>query len=836
MLQPAQAAGVDSNLLKQLQARMTSLQLFAGKLELNASDTAEAGAIVHSLEGHAGGWVNMDALQPVAGHGPPGLGAPAASAAPIASNGGIFEDFETVFDEPSANLRAAKSRSKKKDATREDTFSNRSTSKAPSVISVPESDPLQEDPLFTNDPWSAGPVGSSRSTGNAGAKKRPSPNNLSFNNSSLLASAISALPPGRIEVRHEAKSQAFRASNDPWASSDPWGGRSNGDARTSKTSQDPWASSDPWSQPGGAGRKSDARPDMYKYQAPRDSREDPWTSADPWGGKSGSQPESDPLAVHDPWSAGKVSDPLAVHDPWAKGESSRETQPRQPLQESRRPEVLQQEVDSPGPKVRQAYQSGRGGEKPALHQRSIDMLNEFIWRTHSGERSAEEQKLVVYDILRRVEAAVKKSGLSGAVAPFGSYATGFKGSTSDVDLAYTGEVGDGGQAAQVSALAGVVRHLSAAGFQDITKVFSSSIPLIKFFDPDSGLEVDFLIRNELGIRNSLLLDTYCQCDPRVSVLGKLVKDWAKRHELVGSPDGCLNSYAYMLMTIHFLQHLHPQVIPNLQALPSESHQVKDWKWGNVPNVWETKFFKEVVELQPSDNRMSIAELLFGFLHFFGREFNWSKHAVCIRLNSPGAVVEKSQLCKTADPEQWYIEDPFDLKHNLAGRCSAAGRRRILSAMHKATTKLYSAKLVEVCGPPALEGYFLKCKVTAAIEAEELLKPFEGTDLRRLHMPVLQNARTGQAFLEFATAPGRRRAHSRNESYVQDLQLSLIQSSKFALDEAMEESSRTRSTTCFKRQSRRCRWMCRRCRRSTGNEAPQGAVPAQFESIRSPCFI
>ncbi|CAJ1334452.1 unnamed protein product [Effrenium voratum] len=270
--------------------------------------------------------------------------------------------------------------------------------------------------------------------------------------------------------------------------------------------------------------------------------------------------------------------------------------------------------------------------------------------------------------------------------------------------------------------------------------------------------------------------------------------------------------------------------------PSESHQVKDWKWGNVPNVWETKFFKEVVELQPSDNRMSIAELLFGFLHFFGREFNWSKHAVCIRLNSPGAVVEKSQLCKTADPEQWYIEDPFDLKHNLAGRCSAAGRRRILSAMHKATTKLYSAKLVEVCGPPALEGYFLKCKVTAAIEAEELLKPFEGTDLRRLHMPVLQNARTGQAFLEFATAPGRRRAHSRNESYVQDLQLSLIQSSKFALDEAMEESSRTRSTTCFKRQSRRCRWMCRRCRRSTGNEAPQGAVPAQFESIRSPCFI
>ena len=31
-------------------------------------------------------------------------------------------------------------------------------------------------------------------------------------------------------------------------------------------------------------------------------------------------------------------------------------------------------------------------------------------------------------------------------------------------------------------------------------------------------------------------------------------------------------------------------------------------------------------------------------------------------------------------DQWYIEDPFDLKHNLAGKCSPHARKRILERM------------------------------------------------------------------------------------------------------------------------------------------------------------
>merc|ERR1719284_442957 len=112
------------------------------------------------------------------------------------------------------------------------------------------------------------------------------------------------------------------------------------------------------------------------------------------------------------------------------------------------------------------------------------------------------------------------------------------------------------------------------------------------------MEIDFCINNELGVRNSKLLYAYCCYDERVLKLGRLVKDWAKRHELVGTADGCLNSYAYMLLVIFFLQSLQPPVVPNLQGMEFESKPVSDRKWGDT-DVWETGFFENVSSLPKS---------------------------------------------------------------------------------------------------------------------------------------------------------------------------------------------------------------------------------------------
>merc|ERR1719230_1463539 len=98
----------------------------------------------------------------------------------------------------------------------------------------------------------------------------------------------------------------------------------------------------------------------------------------------------------------------------------------------------------------------------------------------------------------------------------------------------------------------------------------------------------------------------------------------------------------------------------------------DLKWG-VEDCWDTKFKFDVESLpsSPWQNKMSTGELLIGFFHFYCNFFNWQSHAVCIRLNRPRVAVDKFSLALPAVLDDWYIEDPFDLKHNLAGNCTVA---------------------------------------------------------------------------------------------------------------------------------------------------------------------
>jgi len=340
----------------------------------------------------------------------------------------------------------------------------------------------------------------------------------------------------------------------------------------------------------------------------------------------------------------------------------------------------------------------------------------------------------------------------------------------------------------MSTLATVMQSLKDRGYQNVTKVFTSQTRLVKFTDPSTNMEVDFCLHNDLGIRNSKMLECYCRCDYRVQMLGRLVKLWAKRFDIVSSTDGCLNSYAYMLMVLYYLQSLQPEVIPNLQQMASAEDPCQI----QGRDGWcETKFLEQVDELPRSENKSSVADLLYGFFRFYSEEFDWSQHAVCIREGRPGAIVDKFGLSTKTYYEQWYIEDPFDLKHNLAGKCSQQGQNYILRQMQSAKDELSKATpdLAQVCGPPPeRNSFFLRCRSDTDMTPEELLEAFREVDLVRLHFPTGGQAR--QAFLEFASAASRRRAHSKNEGYAGSSQLMLIPSNEIGVNTAKQESTYT----------------------------------------------
>lgn len=424
--------------------------------------------------------------------------------------------------------------------------------------------------------------------------------------------------------------------------------------------------------------------------------------------------------------------------------------------------------------------------QPSVKDSAIAKLNAEIDEYLHGESRSDDKEKASRRIQLIFAGLARKLKLDGEVKMFGSFSNGFRTGTSDLDVVFIGKVG---VEKIIRMLGDFALELPHCGLQNVTRIFQANVPLVKVTDVRSGMEVDFCINNELGVRNSLLLRTYCQYDERVLQLGRLVKDWAKKHSLVGTADGCLNSYAYMLLTIHFLQALQPPVVPNLQALATGEVKITDSKWGGE-DYWETKFVDDVSSLPPTENTQSVGELLVRFFHFYAFVFDWRAHAVCMRLNKTGETVDKFSLLTNTNADQWYIEDPFDLKHNLAGKCTLAGRTRIQDEMRESLSVLRSnGSWAQVCPPTQPDFFYLKCRISQAVSPQALLEEFEEFDLFKLHFPKPDGTtRMAQAFLEFSCPNARRRAHTKNEHYVADCQLQLHYTSLHCLTEAVKQGN------------------------------------------------
>lgn len=289
-------------------------------------------------------------------------------------------------------------------------------------------------------------------------------------------------------------------------------------------------------------------------------------------------------------------------------------------------------------------------------------------------------------LVARVRAAADALGLSGEILPFGSYVNGFATSSSDCDLSYMPPEGTNVEK-PVRVLQQLAGELPRHGFTDIATVFQAKVPLVKAVDP-SGTEVDLCVSNLLGHRNSKLIAAYCKLDPRVSQVGKLVKQWAKAADLVGCREGLLSSYAYTLLTIFYLMHTKPAVVPNLQdaaAVGEEAVIIRDRRWGHEIG-WDCKFWEDVHLVPASACKESVESLLRGFFVFYSQEFDWASDVVSIRLALTGVTSKFNLYSSVREKEQWYVEDPFDLRHNLAAQCSPEGRQRILAEMEDSATR------------------------------------------------------------------------------------------------------------------------------------------------------
>jgi len=309
-------------------------------------------------------------------------------------------------------------------------------------------------------------------------------------------------------------------------------------------------------------------------------------------------------------------------------------------------------------------------------------------------------------------------------------------------------------------------------------------------------------------------------DERVARLGRLVKQWAHHHELISSSDGHLNSYSYSLLVVFFLMQTSPPIVPNLQALAegdTNAPRVQDKRWG-TEQTWECGYW-ELIDLVPRTwNTQGIEELLVEFFEFY-IGFDWGRNAVSIRLALKCGVDSEGRrklpdkfngLMSRVAREVWYVEDPFDLGHNLAAKCSSAGRRRIWDCLRQTHEAIKSSqgrnvlKAFDEACPKVKDDsgnnnghrgenkrtYLLKCRVNhKKVTPQAFANALADYSVDSVHFPLQASSQAAgpdilpEAFILFPSDSDRKQAHTINETYVNGWQLRLFVTSHYALEDA-----------------------------------------------------
>ena len=266
---------------------------------------------------------------------------------------------------------------------------------------------------------------------------------------------------------------------------------------------------------------------------------------------------------------------------------------------------------------------------------------------------------------------------------FGSVESGLSLQGGDFDLCL--QVQNAKQKKVLKRIGGMLR---GQGMENVQIISRAKVPIVKFVDPRSGLNVDISINNTLALHNTSLLTCYANKDERVKNLILCIKHWALHRNLSDPLTGTLSSYAWSILVIDHL--LNEKVIPNLQSGEDRT----------IVEIENSEFDITINENNTlSDiNNASIAELLHSFF-LSNATRNWLDEVVSIRSLEPISRKQKGWMYEEPSALDVYnsdkekppkmgehhlaIEDPFDLEHDLSRVVRAEGELRIRNELLRA---------------------------------------------------------------------------------------------------------------------------------------------------------
>ncbi|KAJ3296677.1 hypothetical protein HK104_001356 [Borealophlyctis nickersoniae] len=283
---------------------------------------------------------------------------------------------------------------------------------------------------------------------------------------------------------------------------------------------------------------------------------------------------------------------------------------------------------------------------------------------------------------------------------FGSTVNGLGTSGSDVDICLKTPWDD--RVAGVSNMHVLAKGLGKHGMQKIYTVAKAKVPICKFYDPEYGVNCDINVNNTQALRNTTLIKTYVEIDPRVRPLLMVIKHWTKRRVLNdAAKGGTLSSYCWVMMVLNFLQMRNPPILPCLHEMYFE--RLRSHPEEVTPVVIDgidCSFHDDIntVRGYGARNLETLGALFYAFFHRYSVEFNYEDSVVSVR---HGRYLTKTEKGWNVDVERMCrflcVEEPFNPQRNLANSADGVSVAGLRKEFNRALTLLADqADLDEVC--------------------------------------------------------------------------------------------------------------------------------------------
>mmetsp|Transcript_26614 Transcript_26614/g.62137 ORF Transcript_26614/g.62137 Transcript_26614/m.62137 type:complete len:596 (+) Transcript_26614:141-1928(+) len=284
------------------------------------------------------------------------------------------------------------------------------------------------------------------------------------------------------------------------------------------------------------------------------------------------------------------------------------------------------------------------------------------------------------------------------VLPFGSAVNGFCTGKSDLDVTICQTVvdldGEDANVDRAAILKRLCRRIEKKHWRSFfveMRIFRARIPILKLVYRDS-LEVDLSVENVFGVRNSRLLGGYANLGSDVLHLATAVKLWAKGNDVCGAYKHNLSAYAFVLLSIYFLQVSAFVKLPCLQSIEPGDLAFND-------DFTAETVVKEAVARRRLEQR-PVADLLAKFFHFYVNDFLWDSEVASIRLGARRKTISQEFHQLQILENRLNIEDPFERSRNL---CDVLGREqeeKLREALAQADMAVKSGKTLAIWGKVA----------------------------------------------------------------------------------------------------------------------------------------